>query len=165
MKFNPKKDISPKYLFLALSVICIILLGLSLFSDSLVLKLKETFGNFIAPMQEGVSGIGEWVEDRFLVFGDVKELRKENDTLKKRNEELVLTQKWEIFNPLSEYYIPYAAGVKSGYTSTAGFCYVGAYQENGITLIAAVMGGQGRNMAWTDLKRLFAYGMAKTMNH
>lgn len=88
MKFNPKKDISPKYLFLALSVICIILLGLSLFSDSLVLKLKETFGNFIAPMQEGVSGIGEWVEDRFLVFGDVKELRKENDTLKKRNEEL-----------------------------------------------------------------------------
>ena len=83
----------------------------------------------------------------------------------KRNEELVLTQKWEIFNPLSEYYIPYAAGVKSGYTSTAGFCYVGAYQENGITLIAAVMGGQGRNMAWTDLKRLFAYGMAKTMKH
>ena len=58
MKFNPKKDISPKYLFLALSVICIILLGLSLFSDSLVLKLPETFGNFIAPMQDGVSGIG-----------------------------------------------------------------------------------------------------------
>ena len=80
----------------------------------------------------------------------------------KRDEELVITQKWEIFNPLSEYYIPNAAGVKSGYTSTAGFCYVGAYQENGITLIAAVMGGQGRNMAWTDLKRLFAYGMAVT---
>ena len=72
----------------------------------------------------------------------------------------VISLKWEIFNPLSEYYIPNAAGVKSGYTSTAGFCYVGAYQENGITLIAAVMGGQGRNMAWTDLKRLFAYGMA-----
>ena len=72
----------------------------------------------------------------------------------------VITLKWEIFNPLSEYYIPHAAGVKSGYTSSAGFCYVGAYQENGITLIAAVMGGRGRNMAWTDLKRLFAYGMA-----
>ena len=80
----------------------------------------------------------------------------------KRNEVLVLNQKWEIFDPASEYYIPCAAGVKSGYTSTAGFCYVGAYQENGVTLIAAVMGGQGRNMAWTDLKRLFAYGMAVT---
>ena len=80
----------------------------------------------------------------------------------KRDEALVLNQKWEIFDPASEYYIPCAAGVKSGYTSTAGFCYVGAYQENGVTLIAAVMGGQGRNMAWTDLKRLFAYGMAVT---
>jgi D-alanyl-D-alanine carboxypeptidase len=68
--------------------------------------------------------------------------------------------KWEIFDPGSEYYIPHAAGGKSGYTSAAGFCYVGVYQENGITLIAAVMGGRERNMAWTDLRRLFAYGMA-----
>ena len=77
-----------------------------------------------------------------------------------KRDALAVSLKWEIFNPLSEYYIPHAAGVKSGYTSSAGFCYVGAYQENGITLIAAVMGGRGRNMAWTDLKRLFAYGMA-----
>lgn len=73
---------------------------------------------------------------------------------------LALNLKWEIFDPESPYYIPHAAGVKSGYTSSAGFCYVGAYQENGVTLIAVVMGGRGRNMAWTDLKRLFAYGMA-----
>ena len=79
-----------------------------------------------------------------------------------KRDEMVLNQKWEIFDPASEYYIPGAAGVKSGYTSTAGFCYVGAYQKNGVTLIAAVMGGRGRNMAWTDLKRLFAYGMAVT---
>ncbi|QTE69118.1 peptidoglycan-binding protein [Clostridiales bacterium] len=72
----------------------------------------------------------------------------------------LISLKWEIFDPGSEYYIPHAAGGKSGYTSTAGFCYVGAYQEDGITLIAAVMGGRGRNMAWTDLRRLFAYGMA-----
>ena len=75
---------------------------------------------------------------------------------------LVLTSQWEIFDPESEYYIAHAAGIKSGYTSSAGFCYVGAYQEDGVTLIAAVMGGQWRNMAWTDLKRLFAYGMAVT---
>ena len=73
---------------------------------------------------------------------------------------LPIMLKWEIFDPESPYYIPHAAGIKSGYTSSAGFCYVGAYQENGVTLIATVMGGRGRNMAWTDLKRLFAYGMA-----
>ena len=86
-------------------------------------------------------------------------LRYTLPTTEKRDE-LVLNLKWEIFDPESAYYIPHAAGVKSGYTSSAGFCYVGAYQENGITLIAAVMGCRTRNMAWTDLKRLFAYGMA-----
>ena len=79
-----------------------------------------------------------------------------------KRDPLPLSLKWEIFDPESEYYIPHAAGIKSGYTSSAGFCYVGAYQENGVTLIAAVMGGPWRNMAWTDLKRLFAYGMAVT---
>ncbi len=88
MKFNPKKDISPKYLFLALSIICIALLTLSLFSDGFMTMLRGLFGKVITPMQEGVSNVGEWVEDRFLVFGDVKELRQENETLKKRNEEL-----------------------------------------------------------------------------
>lgn len=77
-----------------------------------------------------------------------------------KRDALVLNLKWEIFDPGSDYYIPHAAGVKSGYTSSAGFCYVSAYQENGVTLIGAVMGGRTRNMAWTDLKRLFAYGMA-----
>ncbi len=88
MKFNPKKDISPKYLFLALSIICILLLVLSLFSNSFLERVKGVFGKVFTPMQEGVSSVGEWVEDRFLVFGDVKELRKENDELKKRNREL-----------------------------------------------------------------------------
>ena len=78
-----------------------------------------------------------------------------------KRDPLVLTLKWEIFDPESEYYIPHSAGIKSGYTSSAGFCYVGAYQENGTTLIAAVMGCRRRNMAWTDLKRLFAYGMTE----
>ena len=78
-----------------------------------------------------------------------------------KREELVLNSKWEIFDPESEHYIPHSAGIKSGYTSSAGFCYVGAYQENGTPLIAAVMGCRRRNMAWTDLKRLFAYGMTE----
>lgn len=79
-----------------------------------------------------------------------------------KRDALVLNLKWEIFDPESEYYIPHAAGVKSGYTSSAGFCYVGAYQENGVTLLAAVMGCRTRNMAWTDLKKLFAYGMTES---
>ncbi len=88
MKFNYKKDISPKYLLLALSLICIILLGLSLFSEDFMDRTKRMFGKIITPMQEGASQIGEWIEERFQIFGDVKQLREENQTLKERNREL-----------------------------------------------------------------------------
>lgn len=74
--------------------------------------------------------------------------------------ELVIENAYDIFKPDSPYYIEGAAGVKSGYTSHAGFCYVGAAQRNGQTLIAVLLDAPTRNRAWTDLKRLFAYGFA-----
>lgn len=66
----------------------------------------------------------------------------------------------ELFNPESEYYVPYAAGIKSGYTSAAGFCYVGAAQTRQGTLIAVVLRAPTRNRAWLDMDKLFAYGYA-----
>lgn len=78
----------------------------------------------------------------------------------KNRDELVIQNIWELFDPASEYYIPGAAGVKSGYTSAAGFCYVGAAQRDGSTLIAVVLGEPSRNRAWIDLSRLFEYGFA-----
>lgn len=74
--------------------------------------------------------------------------------------ELMIENAYEIFKPDSPFYIEGAAGVKSGYTSRAGFCYVGAAQRNGQTLIAVILDAPTRNRAWTDLKRLFAYGFA-----
>lgn len=77
-----------------------------------------------------------------------------------KRQPLTLTCTHEIFDPESEYYIPYAAGVKSGYTSAAGFCYVGAAQTRQGTLIAVVLHAPTRNRAWQDLQKLFAYGYA-----
>lgn len=74
---------------------------------------------------------------------------------------LTLTNSYEIFQPSSQYYIEGAAGVKSGYTSHAGFCYVGAAQRDEKTLIAVILGVPGRNHGWTDLKRLFEYGFSR----
>lgn len=78
-----------------------------------------------------------------------------------KRKELLLPNTYEIFDPTSVYYIDGAAGVKSGYTSHAGFCYVGAAQREGRTLIAVILGVPGRNRGWTDLKKLFEYGFAK----
>ena len=132
-------------------------------------KLGMTNSRFVNP--HGYTAEGHYTSARDLVtaarYGLTQPLFREIVTcmfytlpVTEQRKDPLIALKWEIFDPGSEYYIPHAAGGKSGYTSTAGFCYVGAYQEDGITLIAAVMGGRGRNMAWTDMRRLFAYGMA-----
>lgn len=77
-----------------------------------------------------------------------------------KREALPLACTHELFNPESEFYIPYAAGIKSGYTSAAGFCYVGAAQTQQGTLIAVVLHAPTRNRAWMDMDKLFAYGYA-----
>ena len=74
---------------------------------------------------------------------------------------LALRNTCEIFDPASPYYIPNAAGVKKGYTSLAGFCYVGAAQKEATTLIAVTLDSPNRTRTWLDLQKLFAYGFAK----
>ena len=73
---------------------------------------------------------------------------------------MTLKNSYEIFDRESDRFIPGAAGVKSGYTSAAGFCYVGACQRDGETLIAVILGVQNRTRGWTDLRRLFELGFA-----
>ena len=77
-----------------------------------------------------------------------------------KREPLTLQNTYEIFDPATDFYIEGAAGVKSGYTSHAGFCYVGAAQREGRTLIAVILNVPGRDRGWMDLKRLFEYGFA-----
>ncbi|SEQ56749.1 rod shape-determining protein MreC [Lachnospiraceae bacterium NE2001] len=82
MKINYKKDLSPKYLLIALSVICIALTIVSAFFPDILKPVREVTGGVITPLQEGVNDIGGWVEDKVKVFGDVKELKDENTALR-----------------------------------------------------------------------------------
>lgn len=50
---------------------------------------------------------------------------------------------------------------KTGYTSKAGYCYVGAFEENGMRMIAVVLASgwpPHKSYKWTDVKALAAYG-------
>ncbi len=82
MKFDYKKDISPKYILIFLSVICIALTIVSAFFPDVLKPVKEYTGELITPMQQGVNDIGKWVEKKIEVFGDIEELRAENTKLK-----------------------------------------------------------------------------------
>lgn len=67
------------------------------------------------------------------------------------------------FNPSledNEYYYPYAIGIKTGYTSRAGYCFVGAAERDGVELISVVFytTDAGR---WTDTQKLMEYGFSQ----
>lgn len=74
---------------------------------------------------------------------------------------LSLSNSYAILNSASSYYDQRAFGVKTGYTSLAGYCYVGAARSDGHTLIAVLFNaGQQKENKWTDAHRLFDYGFA-----
>jgi D-alanyl-D-alanine carboxypeptidase (penicillin-binding protein 5/6) len=53
-----------------------------------------------------------------------------------------------------------AVGIKTGYTSDAGYCVVSAAQRHGITLYAVVLGTKSDRARFTDAKALLDWGFA-----
>ena len=69
----------------------------------------------------------------------------------------------KFFNPSLEEndaYYPYATGIKSGYHSRAGYCFVGSAERDGIELISVVF-YTTENGRWTDTKKLMDYGFSQ----
>ncbi len=57
----------------------------------------------------------------------------------------------------NNYFYPYANGIKTGFHSRAGRCYVGSATKDGVTLISVVF-YTSSNGRWTDTKKLMEYG-------
>ncbi len=52
-----------------------------------------------------------------------------------------------------------AMGVKTGYTSKAGHCFVGALKRNGKTYISVVLGAPDSEARWSDTRKLMNFGI------
>ena len=59
----------------------------------------------------------------------------------------------------SPHYYPYEIGIKTGYHSKAGQCFVGAAEKDGVTLIAVTL-KSSKSGRWTDTRRLMEYGFS-----
>lgn len=49
---------------------------------------------------------------------------------------------------------------KTGFTSKAGYCYVGALQKDGRTFIVTLLSGNKKEEKWADTTKLMNYGLA-----
>lgn len=84
MKKKTNENLRNKYLLIALSVLCAILIAVSFFEGSLVSPVKQISGFYITPVQRGISGFGSWLSGLTDNFQDAVSLREENTSLQER---------------------------------------------------------------------------------
>lgn len=82
MKIDRRKDISPKYLLLALTIICVGLLIVSYFAGDRIIGVKRYTMKFITPIQKGINEFGLWADSKIKNLEKIEELQKENEQLK-----------------------------------------------------------------------------------
>lgn len=96
----------------------------------------------------------EIVKITYREYPDWNEVDK-NDPSKKATRYWV--NKNRLLDEKSEYYYPYATGIKTGYTSYSGHCLVSSATKDGLSLIAVVLKST-RDGQWLDSIKLLEYG-------
>ncbi len=97
-----KIPIPDKYILLALSVICVIMMVLSYTTDILDGPPQAIAGYTVIPFQKAISYAGSWLFDRSESIRELETLRAENEELKKTVDDLTIrindltTDKYEL---------------------------------------------------------------------
>ena len=90
MKAKNQFSLASKYWLLILAIICIILMGLSGFTDTGKGPLAWVAGYTVVPMQKGINRVGMWISDVSDNFATLQEVREENKQLKEKVAELTI---------------------------------------------------------------------------
>lgn len=84
MKTKNQFSFSSKYLLLILAIVCIILMGLSGFTERTGNPLSWIAGYTVVPMQKGINTVGMWLSDMSDNFATLQEMKEENQALKEK---------------------------------------------------------------------------------
>ena len=90
MRKNNQTTFSSKYWLLILSIVCVILMGLSFVTDGVNGPLRAIANYTIVPMQKGINTIGMWMNDLTQNFETLQEVRAENKALQEKVNELTV---------------------------------------------------------------------------
>lgn len=87
--FRP--HIPGRYLLLLVTALCVGMILTTYYTNVLNGPLSGFANYIVIPFQDGVSKAGEWLIKREQLVSDIKELQKENESLRQANEELSVT--------------------------------------------------------------------------
>ena len=89
MKKKNQTSSTNKYWLAGLSLFCILLMVLSVFSDKAEGPFKGIASVTVIPMQKGINQIGTWLGDICDNFVTLQQVRKENEKLQTKVDELI----------------------------------------------------------------------------
>ena len=89
MKKKNQTSSTNKYWLAGLSLFCILLMVLSVFSDKAEGPFKGIASVTVIPMQKGINQIGTWLGDICDNFDTLQQVRKENEKLQAKVDELI----------------------------------------------------------------------------
>ncbi len=81
MKKKPSESIANKYLLIALSIFCALLILISFVNSDVVAPVRQVTGFLITPVQKGINSFGTWLSGLTDNFEDAATLRAENEDL------------------------------------------------------------------------------------
>jgi rod shape-determining protein MreC len=90
MRKPNQNSFSSKYVLLILSIICVLLMGLSLITDKVNGPLRAVANYTIVPMQKGINTIGLWMSDLTQNMDTLKDMRAKNKALQEEIDELTV---------------------------------------------------------------------------
>ena len=70
-----------KYILIAVTVLCLLFIGTSFFTDMLVAPLRSAVSTVVIPLQKGMNYIGLWVADKYDTLQELNTVLDENRKL------------------------------------------------------------------------------------
>lgn len=90
MKNKLSSYFNSKYILIVVSVLCLVFIVTSFFSDKLAAPLKNAVSSVVVPLQKGMNYMGLWVSDSIDNMQDINRLIDENEKLNEKINELTV---------------------------------------------------------------------------
>ncbi len=85
-----KFTIPSKYLLLIMTVICVLFMAITFFTDFFAAPLSNFAGAVVVPFQSGVSRVGEWISNRSEELKSLQDVLAENERLQEQVDALTI---------------------------------------------------------------------------
>ena len=82
MKRKLSEFFTSKYILIAVVMLCVLVMGISFFTDKLSAPFRNAVSSVVMPIQKGMNYIGLWTNDKYSQLQEVKRLLEENDELR-----------------------------------------------------------------------------------